>query len=176
MRCREPVGEILTRKWKDWDRHGNTLTIGHRPEIGWHTKSRKVRVVPVDANLRAVLLEWWVRRGQPGPEDWLLPARDGERRRISGETWFSHKTHEYCKEAKVTNVSFHGLRHSYASISLESGTSVEYVRVILGHHSSAFTEKQYIHASQQKLMVEAERMNVYLDQVRARQNGGKGGA
>ncbi len=157
------VGEILTRKWKDWNRQSGLLTVGARPEIEWRTKSGKTRLVPLSPDLRRILLEWWMKLGQPGPEAWLLPARGGERRRVSGEGWFSKKTHEFCTKAGVTDVTFHGLRHSFASLALEAGVPLEYVSRILGHHASAFTEKQYVHVSDRKLVAEADRLQAYLE-------------
>lgn len=41
------------------------------------------------------------------------------------------------------DVTFHGLRHTFATIALEQGVNVKTVQETLGHHSSAFTMDVY---------------------------------
>lgn len=43
------------------------------------------------------------------------------------------------------NVRFHDLRHSYASNLIAQGISIDFVSESLGHHSTAFTQKTYVH-------------------------------
>ncbi|XMB67735.1 tyrosine-type recombinase/integrase [Mycoplasmatota bacterium zrk1] len=51
------------------------------------------------------------------------------------------------------NLSFHKLRHSYATYCLENGASLEFVRKTLGHHNLTITQK-YLHLSTYKLQEE----------------------
>lgn len=48
-----------------------------------------------------------------------------------------------CEAAKVRAIRIHGLRHTYASLSLRSGTPVEVVSQQLGHSTVAFTLECY---------------------------------
>lgn len=48
-----------------------------------------------------------------------------------------------CDKAGVRHLSIHGLRHTYASLSLRRGVPVEVVSKQLGHASVAFTLSQY---------------------------------
>lgn len=50
-------------------------------------------------------------------------------------------------------ISFHKLRHIYATYCLESGASLEFVRKTLGHHNLTVTKK-YLHLSNDKLQEE----------------------
>lgn len=43
------------------------------------------------------------------------------------------------KKAGLPNVSFHGLRHTYATMCLQEGVDIKSIQVALGHYSSAFT-------------------------------------
>ncbi len=45
------------------------------------------------------------------------------------------------------DVSFHDLRHTFATIALEEGVSVKTVQETLGHHSAAFTMDVYAGAT-----------------------------
>lgn len=51
----------------------------------------------------------------------------------------------HCKSAKVSEITFHGLRHTHASVLLYSGVSVPSVSRRLGHSSIATTQKVYLH-------------------------------
>ncbi len=49
------------------------------------------------------------------------------------------------KSAKLPRVRFHDLKHCTASYLVALGVDIHTVSVICGHHSSAFTSKQYVH-------------------------------
>jgi integrase len=53
----------------------------------------------------------------------------------------------FCGSSKPLGpkVSFHGLRHSYASISLRAGTPLKVVSEMLGHTTTAITADLYTH-------------------------------
>ena len=46
-------------------------------------------------------------------------------------------------ESAGLNITFHGLRHTFATIALEEGVNVKTIQETLGHHSSAFTMDIY---------------------------------
>lgn len=52
---------------------------------------------------------------------------------------------KHCRDAKVPEITFHGLRHTHASVLLYSGVSVPSVSRRLGHSSIATTQKVYLH-------------------------------
>lgn len=59
-------------------------------------------------------------------------------------------------------LTFHGLRHSFASLALEAGVPLLEVSRILGHHSPEFTARQYAHVAERRLVAGAERLGEYL--------------
>ena len=59
-------------------------------------------------------------------------------------------------------VNVHGLRHTFATRSLESGMSVKTLSKILGHASVGFTLDVYAHVSEKLKIEEMEKLNVFL--------------
>jgi len=67
------------------------------------------------------------------------------------EPTFAHKLNAACDAAGIRRVSFHGLRHSFASLSLQSGASLFEVSKMLGHQSTEFTARVYGHVDNRQL-------------------------
>ena len=59
-------------------------------------------------------------------------------------------------------INIHGLRHTFATRSLESGMSVKTLSQILGHANAAFTMDVYCHASDELKFAEMELLNGFL--------------
>jgi integrase len=57
----------------------------------------------------------------------------------------SHAFGKIAKQARLQNVHFHSLRHSFASLMLLRGASAKVISEALGHSSVAFTMDTYSH-------------------------------
>jgi integrase len=71
-------------------------------------------------------------------------------RKSTGEIWrMSHQTRPMaraCKQAKIKPaINFHGLRHTYASLSIMNGAPLLVVAKNLGHADTRMVEKHYGH-------------------------------
>jgi integrase len=55
------------------------------------------------------------------------------------------KFYPLVKAAKLRSFRIHDLRHSYASLMLQNGESVTYVKEQMGHHSIQITVDTYGH-------------------------------
>jgi integrase len=64
-----------------------------------------------------------------------------------------------CANARIDPITFHGLRHSYASLLIRNGTPLVYVASSLGHTSISMVEKHYGHIEKSHL-AETIRANV----------------
>jgi integrase len=51
-----------------------------------------------------------------------------------------------CKAVGITGLSFHDLRHTFATRLVQGGVDIETVRALLGHHSIVMTQR-YTHSS-----------------------------
>ncbi len=49
------------------------------------------------------------------------------------------------KKAKLPTITFHDLRHTYASLMIEQGENVKYIQTQLGHSSPTVTLNVYTH-------------------------------
>lgn len=61
--------------------------------------------------------------------------------------------------------SFHSLRHSFATISLENGDDIKTVQTNLGHYAPSFTLKTYAHVSDMMQQKSAERMEELIQSL-----------
>jgi integrase len=126
-------GELTRPRVVDFDPDSDTLVI-------LQSKSGKPRYVHLSGEsvdfFRAVCA------GRPGPEIMF--------RRPSGEPWgTSHQAepmHQACQRAGIMPaVSFHILRHTYASLSVMAGAPLHVVARNLGHADTRMCEQHYSH-------------------------------
>ena len=66
-------------------------------------------------------------------------------------------------EEKLPKVRLHDLRHSYASLLLQSGSDLKTVSTALGHSSVAITADTYAHISPVMLQSAADRLNDLIE-------------
>lgn len=75
-----------------------------------------------------------------------------------------HKT--LLKKAGITeNVRFHDLRHTYATLAIQSGVDAKTVSSILGHYSAGFTLDTYTHVTGEMRKEAAGRVGEIIAQV-----------
>jgi integrase len=77
-----------------------------------------------------------------GDTEYVIPNRKGGNRPYSSIA----RSFKRASEASGLMVTPHVLRHSAATVALEKGASIEQVSRLLGHASTAVTERVYVHA------------------------------
>lgn len=110
-----------------------------RVEQGKGKKDRNVMLSPA---LLETLRAYW---RQSRPRVWLFPGHAGKRPLHATvlQRAFQHAK----QEARITkSVSFHSLRHSFATHLLESGVNVRTIQALLGHRSLGSTQR-YTHVA-----------------------------
>jgi integrase len=128
------LGEVLSLQWKHVSDDLSELRI-----VPSNAKSKRLRVVPVSARLKAVLE---LRRLDPegetfGPDDYVFGNAVGERIGTIKKAW-----ELTVKRAGLENLHFHDLRRTGASRLLESGHfALHDVRNVLGHQDVATTNR-----------------------------------
>ena len=133
--CGLRVSEVVNLKIADVDSARMVVAIRQG-------KGRKDRMVPLSKNM----LEQLKTYGQVyKPREWVF-ENDMSHEPISVRTLQSI-FHQSCNKAGISKaVTFHSLRHSYATHLLESGVDLRFIQELLGHSSSKTTEI-YTHVS-----------------------------
>ena len=112
-------------------------------------KGKKDRMV----NLSPVLLDilrQYIKKLKPQPTTYIFESE------IVGEAYSSRSAQKVFQRAKekagiAKNVTFHSLRHSFATHLLEKGIDIRYIKDILGHFSIKTTQR-YTHVKKSQLI------------------------
>lgn len=108
--------ELINLEWQDFDFRKGTLTV--RNKESFKTKSRKFRAVPLPRDLVRIL--------QPHRKDkGLCFGKYKKAPRIALDT--------VVRKAKLKDVTWHDMRHTYASHLAMSGVDIPTISQLLGH-------------------------------------------
>ena len=134
-------GELTRLRVEDFNATAGTVFIAE-------SKSGKPRHVVLTDEGKALFTE--LTAGRPAGE--LVFQRGEVKRRKHkqiGSAWSRgdacHLMAEACKAAELESLTFHELRHSYASMLVNAGCPLAYVAAQLGHADTRMTEKHYGH-------------------------------
>lgn len=136
------------------------LYIQSREEpVAWHPKGRKNREVPISSALLPILKEH-VARYSEAP--WLLPSPMYEGVPVS-RIVFSRYFRRIVKDAELgPDVTFHVLRHTFASWLVMAGVDLFTVARLLGHSSTSMVETTYGHLAPEHKRAAVERLATKL--------------
>jgi integrase len=147
--CRR--GEALEMQWRDVDFKRRRIWIrrarvNSKTVLPKHRKRgdppRSVRITPPMADALMGLRTFRYKRSG----GWVFASRNGtplEETTVS-RAWT--RIREKAAEHGVRPLTLHSLRHTFATLSLESGKSVKWVAQQLGHRDAAMTLNVYAHA------------------------------
>ncbi len=152
-------GEWLGLRWSDVDLGRGVVTVRRtvthnaagQEVIGASTKGKRDRPIAIPPSTVAALRVWRTaqlerRLAAPFWEDASLVATDDRGRRLRRERWGEWHD-KVVAAAGVTRIVPHGLRHSYATLELETGTHPKVVQERLGHTRIQITLDRYSHVS-----------------------------
>jgi len=147
------IGELRGLQWGDvdWDRALINVrrTDPGRADLDPNSpKGNRPRLVPLTPDAKSALLEWYRDSFRRHPGDWLFPGstvwRGKDLYRTRGENQCSTAMRRISKAAGLLDVTFHTLRHTYASWLVMRGVALSAVQELLGHASIRQTE-HYAH-------------------------------
>jgi integrase len=153
-------GEGAALKWQDINFNNKTLAIRRssdsalRKTVKNSTKTKKSRSVLVNEETLAVLMEHKAMRARLGfgavqPDCYLFGTIDGTVRNPGdvGERWSRTLKRAQGLHPELSNLTIKGLRHTHATLLLESGAHAKVVQERLGHSNISTTMNIYSHVT-----------------------------
>ncbi|MGI0083837.1 MAG: tyrosine-type recombinase/integrase [Nitrososphaerales archaeon] len=125
------VGEIFSLRWANVDWEKNILNV-------FAPKTQKIRAIPINADARKVLDCWAL--GKRSEFVFYNPE--------SGKPFVDLKNGfvRACRKAGISGVTWHTLRHTFASRLVGRGVDIVTVKELLGHSSVTVTMR-YTHTN-----------------------------
>jgi len=130
------LNEALGARWEHFDLEHRNWTI---PSA--HSKSRKIRSIPLNDQAISILENL----GTRGKYDHPFIGRRGKRLTTINRVWDRLR-----RDAGLSHLRLHDLRHNYASFLINSGHTLYEVQMALGHSDPSVTQR-YAHLSTKSL-------------------------
>jgi len=125
------IGEVFTLRWSDVDFEKNILNV-------FAPKTQKRRCVPINWEARKVLEAWALGRRN----EFVFYNFETGKPFVDLKTGFA----QACRKAGIEGVTWHTLRHTFASRLVSRGVDIVTVKELLGHSSVAVTMR-YTHTN-----------------------------
>lgn len=137
------LGELMALSWEKIDFEKKQITIKDNFSAGvlGSTKGNKIRYIPMTKDLYDHLLLMSPKTG------FVLKGPDGLRFRPECSRT---SIHTICDKAKLRQIGWHKLRHTFASRLAEKGVAVMTIKELMGH-SDIRTTMRYAHLGQHTL-------------------------
>ena len=138
-------GELVGLKWSDIDWDNNQIHIQRTfnnqawYDVKTETSDRKIDIGPA----MMTELKKWKLACPPNKLNLVFPNEAG------GPINHSNLVRRYflpaLENAKIDTITWHSLRHTYASLLIEQGENIKYIQTQLGHSSPTVTLNVYAH-------------------------------
>jgi len=144
------LGELLALEWRDVDWHGGYIQVQRNLVRGTLTtpKNHQCRRVDLSRQLRATLRLHrrrasvdWLKIGRPRPA-WVFSSVVGS---PLDESNVRKAYSRILEKAELRHRRIHDLRHTFASLLIQQGESLVYVKEQMGHSSIQITVDIYGH-------------------------------
>lgn len=155
------IGELCALKWEDIE--NNAITINKTMmRVNTGTASEVVILPPKsESSVRIVpfpieLLKFYKHYKCSG---YILST---DRLVFTEPRYMQMKFDKYVKECNLKNVTFHTLRHTFATRCIEAGVDAKTVSELLGHADTKITLNRYVHSSFELKQNSIEKMQKLL--------------
>jgi integrase len=153
------LGELLGLQWQDVDLPEGVLNVRRQytrlREYAPPKTKAAVRRIPLSAEMTRQLAELKLRSRYSADDDPVFAARNGKPLMHRNATRRGFEL--AAARAGIEEVTFHSMRHAFASRMIARGISSTVLAALMGHESSTITERRYIHLFDRQRTDEAVR-------------------
>lgn len=148
------IGETIALRWGDIDWTHNIISVrrnvvkAYDPEtrsdryfIGSPKTKQGYREIPMLPSLRRIL------RKIGGKTPYVDNYVAGNLEKPVGHSSVRETYARFLKRHRLPEINFHGLRHTYATLLVESGGDIKTISTLLGHSKVSLTLDLYVHPS-----------------------------
>ena len=143
------TGELFTLCWSNVDFEKNILNV-------FAPKTQKTRGVPINSGARKVLEAWALGR----KSEFVFYNYETGKPFVDLKTGFARA----CKKAGITGVTWHTLRHTFASRLVNRGVDIVTVQQLLGHSAVTVTMR-YTHTNLDSKHAAVARLEEFSDSL-----------
>lgn len=144
------IGELLSLTCSAVDMQKRTITVkttcyeskdenGKYTKMTDSTKSHRTRVIPFPRQLLPVLKELMTR----SRSGYLIENAKSEQMSVRS---YQRSFERLVERLGISKLSFHALRHTFATRAIESGMDIKTLSEVLGHKSATVTLNRYAHS------------------------------
>lgn len=162
-------GELVALRWEDLDIPSKTVSVSKqatKDEAGNLVVTRpKTENSVRQISIPQEAVELLVREHAKHPDNpWLFPSSRIGAMYHPDPVATPHQ--RILKDAGLERLRFHDLRHTFATLALQSGVDIRAVSAMLGHYDAGFTLRTYTHTTRQKQDEAAQTMGNLMAQMR----------
>ena len=158
-------GELLALLWSDLDIEKRTISVNRQVnvvkgglQINPPKTANSVRTIVIPQKTVELLIE----EHEKHPDNpYMFPSP------VTGEMYNPdavgriHK--KLLKRAGIQDIRFHDLRHTFATLALNSGVDIKTLSNMLGHYSAGFTLDTYTHVTPKMQMDAADKLGAFVE-------------
>ena len=145
------VGELCGLQWKDIDFRRGCLTVCktvQRISLGNGKTVISIDTPKTDSSVRAVYIPLFIiemlKKFRQKPDIFVLSNRI----KPTEPRTLQHKFKRILNNCKISDISFHALRHTYATMCVEKQFDIKTLSELLGHSDVKITLNTYVHSSE----------------------------
>ena len=143
------IGEIFSLRWSNVDLQKGILNV-------FAPKTQRIREVPVNSETRKVLEAWRLHK----KSEFVFYNPETGKPFVDLKNGFALG----CKKAGISGVTWHTLRHTFASRLVGSGVDIVTVKELLGHSSISVTMR-YAHTNFDSKRAAVEKLDGFGDNL-----------